>query len=116
MQPAALSVFLNQSCVNISTTSSESDFPERSPEDSGGAGRDPAQAAIRTRGFTLGLPWETLVRTLAPLPHCVGVEREGGRGLEHRAPKTGSRRAAGRGWSRPFQDGWSWTCYTLGVS
>ena len=55
VQQAVLSVFLNQSCVNISTTSSESDFPERRPEDSGGVGRDPARADSRTRGFYSGL-------------------------------------------------------------
>lgn len=90
VQPAGLSVFLNQSCVNISTTSSESDFPERRPEVSGGVGRDPARAASRTRGFYSGLALEDSGQDPGPPPpHCVLVEREGGRGLDHGAPIPG---------------------------
>lgn len=44
-----------QSCVNISTPSSESNFLEQKPEDHGWAGRDPPPVVHRT-GSTLGLP------------------------------------------------------------
>lgn len=119
VQPAVLSVFLSQSCVNISTTSSESDFPERRPEDSGGVGRDPAQAASRTRGFYSGLALEDSGQDPGP-PASLCPCRKGGR--ERLRPQSAQDRFPACCWPgaggcvRPFQDGWSWTCYTLGVS